>query len=68
MFFRKAFKVKSIVSMLSIFIFPEDGLYNLGIRFTKVDFPHPDIPTKAINSPALISRFIFFITGELLLE
>ena len=46
------------MSKLSIVIFPEVGSYNLDNNFIKVDFPDPDWPTTATNSPELISSFI----------
>ena len=46
--------------MPSIVILPFVGSINLGIRFKKVDFPEPLLPTKTKFSLALIFKFIKF--------
>ena len=51
---------KYLISIPSIVIFLLWGSINLGIRFKKVDFPEPFLPTKTKFSLALIFKFIKF--------
>ena len=47
-------------------ICPEDGLLNPPIICSNVDFPHPDGPVTAINSPFSIAKEILVsaLTGS----
>ena len=49
---------KYLISMPSIVIFPFVGSINLGIRFKKVDFPEPLLPTKTKFSLAFILNLL----------
>ena len=50
---------KSYASILTPYnkICPSDGLYSFNNSWRRVDFPHPDGPTKATFCPAWILRF-----------
>jgi len=48
------------MSILSIYIFPLVGSYNLSIKLTIVLFPHPDYPTSAIFFPDSKTKFNLF--------
>ena len=51
--------------MPSILMLPESGLSSIVIKSTKVDFPAPEDPTKAIVSLALIFKDKLEITDSL---
>ena len=60
MFCLKKFIFKSLILVSLTVIFPDVTLYSLGIKLTSVDFPQPDMPTKATNFPDSITRLILF--------
>ena len=47
----------------SIIISPLSEFSRPAIVFNKVDFPHPDGPSKTKKSPSFISKFIPFKTS-----
>lgn len=56
----------SLMFLSSIRISPSYFLYNLVIKLNIVVLPLPDLPTKAILSPLLILKLMFFNTKSLL--
>lgn len=59
---RRSFKLKLIISLPSIIIYPDAGYNILNIQFINVDFPAPVRPTMPTLSPAEILKLAFLIT------